>query len=147
MLDQESLEDVGDIVGESAADRNLAFEEREALANLRAEFVVGKPDEIFEPGGYHFVSVGDFDLEPGAGRCVVVAVGDVGEQAQVAELLNGSLEVLFGSAGSGFETSGGSDLFGGVPPGSGDMDGGQLLLGGGRLGRRLVCGLREAGEA
>ena len=66
------------------------------------QFAVVKPDKVFEMCRNQLVTVGEFEIEPGAVGYRRVAVGNVAEKSAVVQLLGGFMEVGFGNVGADF---------------------------------------------
>ncbi len=79
--DEKVLQNVGDLIGEGTADRDLSLEQRQLLVDAGEQFAVVKPDKVFEMSRDQLVAVGKFEIEPGAVGDRRVAVGNVAEQS------------------------------------------------------------------
>jgi hypothetical protein len=150
VFDQQGLQDVGNQVGEVAADGELAVVQREALVEAFLEFVVSEPDEVFEVRGKKLGSVDDLELQLGAGGGESKGVGDVGEGPGFGETAGGLFEVVVYQGGTEYQTAGNSDVIGGETLAAGGFDGDELAFGRGGLwgtGTQGWRGLQTAGNA
>ena len=87
MFDGQSLQGVGNLVGEVAADGQLALEKGHACAQLFQQFLIGEPDEVLEADRDELVAVGDLQVEFDSLRRKLESVSNVAESAGFAQML------------------------------------------------------------
>src|SRR5882724_9170482 len=114
------------------------------LLDAAVQLFVSEPNKIFEAGGYEFADVGDVKLDFGSGGRIGERVGDVGENAGVAQIARGLFEIVLDHRSAHLQSRGGGD--GGLREAlaADHLDGDQLTGGGGHLRQRLLGCLADA---
>ena len=126
VFDGEGLQGFGNLVGEVAADWQLALKERLTGAQLLGQFLIGEPDEVFEADGHERIGVLDLQGEFYALGIELEDVGDVAESAGFSQVLAHAFEVFVVDGLAQLQAGGGDDLGRSVTGGAGDFDGNQL---------------------
>jgi hypothetical protein len=67
IFDEHGLENVRDLVRQTAVGGQFSVEKRNVFVQLVEEFFVGEPDEVGEAGWDKLVGIDDMKLEPGTG--------------------------------------------------------------------------------
>ena len=141
------LQRLADLVGKTASQREHLFEQWNPPLNFARQFGIREPDKVLVVSGNQlaFVGIHELQLESSARRRIGVRIGDVAEQAGVAQSLHSFLEVALADVPAEFEPASGKDFLIGIALRSRDLDGDQLA-GGDRGCFAIAGGLLDGGE-
>src|SRR5579864_8829377 len=143
---EHGLQNIGNLVGHAAIQRQLTVEDRHMLLDAFAQIGIGEPHEILKACRHEFVEIGHVEFQLGSGGRVGVRVFNIGEGAGSAQVARGSLEVLLDDGCSELQAGRGRDVGLGKSLAAGYGDGNQLSRRRGHLVERLLLGQPRRAE-